>query len=108
VEVCEDGKPALTRFHLLQAYSDCCYAEVRLFTGRTHQIRAHAKSIGLPLAGDDRYASKESVRIWKKRGLGRVFLHAHRLELEAPSGKQLSLDAPLPASLRKVLDGLEE
>ena len=108
VEVCEDGKPALTRFQLLQAYRDCCYAEVRLFTGRTHQIRAHARHIGLPLAGDERYAGKESTKKWKKRGLGRIFLHAHRMGLEAPSGEPLTLDAPLPATLRNVLDGLEE
>jgi 23S rRNA pseudouridine955/2504/2580 synthase len=107
VEVREDGKSALTRFHLLHAYTQCSYAEVELFTGRTHQIRAHAKHIGLPLAGDVRYASRESVKRWKKRGLGRVFLHAHRLELEAPSGQRLSIDAPLPGALRKVLDGLE-
>jgi len=80
---------------------------VELFTGRTHQIRAHAKHIGMPLAGDERYASHESVRRWKKRGLRRVFLHAHRLGLESPSGEQLTVDAPLPATLRKVLDELE-
>jgi 23S rRNA pseudouridine955/2504/2580 synthase len=107
VEVSEEGKPSRTRFHLLQAWSDCCYAEVELFTGRTHQIRAHATHIGLPLAGDDRYAGKESVRKWKKRGLGRIFLHAHRLELESPTGKRLTLDAPLPDPLRKILDSLE-
>ena len=106
VEVSEDGKPALTRFRLLQKYSDSSYAEVELFSGRTHQIRAHAKHIGLPLAGDDRYTSRESIRKWKKRRLSRTFLHAHRLELELPSGNRLSVDAPLPPPLRKVLDGL--
>jgi 23S rRNA pseudouridine955/2504/2580 synthase len=108
VEVSEQGKAALTRFHLLQGYRDCSYAEVELFTGRTHQIRAHAKHLGLSLAGDDRYASKESLKKWKKRGLGRIFLHAHRLGLNAPSGESLTFDAPLPAPLRKVLDGLEQ
>lgn len=107
VVVSEDGKPALTRFHLLQAYTDSSYAEVELFTGRTHQIRAHAKHIGMPLAGDERYSSRESVRKWKKRGLGRTFLHAHRLELKTPAGQPLSVEAPLPANLRKVLDRLE-
>lgn len=107
VEVHEDGKPALTRFHLLQAYPDCSYVEVELFTGRTHQIRAHAQHLGLPLAGDDRYSSRASVRQWKKRGLGRIFLHAHRLELKAPSQQPISLEAPLPVTLRKVLDGIE-
>ena len=109
VEVDEEGgKPALSRFHLLQSYRDCSYAEVELFTGRTQQIRAHAKHIGLPLAGDDRYASRESLKKWKKRGLGRIFLHAHRLGLNTPSGESLACDAPLPAPLRKVLDGLEQ
>ena len=107
VIVSEDGKSALTRFHLLQAYADSSYAEVELFTGRTHQIRAHAKHIGMPLAGDERYSSRESVKKWKKRGLGRNFLHAHRLELKTPAGKPLSVQAPLPANLRKVLDRLE-
>jgi 23S rRNA pseudouridine955/2504/2580 synthase len=108
VKVSEQGKTALTRFRLLQAFRDCSYTEVELFTGRTHQIRAHAKHIGLSLAGDDRYASRESLKKWKKRGLGRIFLHAHRLGLKTPTGEWLTLDSPLPARLRKVLDGLEE
>jgi len=107
VEVSQDGKPALSRFHLLQAYRDCSYVEVELFTGRTHQIRAHAKHIGLPLAGDEKYSGRETLRKWKKRRLSRIFLHAHRLGLKMPSGESLTLDAPLPATLRKVLDGLE-
>jgi 23S rRNA pseudouridine955/2504/2580 synthase len=107
VEVSEHGKAALTRFHLLQAYRESSYAEAELFTGRTHQIRAHAKHIGLPLAGDDRYSGRESLKKWKKRGLGRIFLHAHRLGLNAPSGESMTFDAPLPAPLREVLDSLE-
>lgn len=105
VEVSDDGKSARTRFRLLEGFRDCSYAEVELFTGRTHQIRAHAKHIGMALAGDDRYASKESLKKWKKRGLSRVFLHAHRLEMEAPSGNVLTFEAPLPDALRKVLNG---
>jgi 23S rRNA pseudouridine955/2504/2580 synthase len=107
VEVSEQGKAALTRFHLLQAYRESSYAEAELFTGRTHQIRAHAKHIGLPLAGDDRYSGRESLKKWKKRGLGRIFLHAHRLGLNAPSEESMTFDAPLPAPLREVLDSLE-
>lgn len=107
VEVSETGKPARTRFTLLQAYSDSSYAEAELFTGRTHQIRAHAKHIGHPLAGDDRYASRKSVRAWKKMGLNRLFLHAHRLEWTSPSGARLTVEAPLPAPLCRVLDSLE-
>lgn len=107
VEVSADGKEAVTRFRRLELYRDCTYAEAELFTGRTHQIRAHARHIGLPLAGDDRYASRESLKKWKRRGLKRVFLHAHRLALTGPSGEALSFESPLPAPLRRILDELE-
>jgi len=106
VEVLEEGKPSLTRFRLLEAYADCSYVEAELFTGRTHQIRAHARHLGLPLAGDRKYASRESLKKWKARGLNRIFLHAHRLALTAPSGQELVFTAPLPDALREVLDRL--
>jgi 23S rRNA pseudouridine955/2504/2580 synthase len=106
VEVLPDGKPARTRFRLLNRYADCCYVEAELFTGRTHQIRAHARHLGLPLAGDEKYAGKESFKLWKRRGLKRVFLHAHRLELTAPKNTPLEFDAPLPRELRDILDSL--
>ncbi|MFC1690242.1 RluA family pseudouridine synthase [Pseudomonadota bacterium] len=107
VEVCEDGKKALTRFRLLQSFRDASYAEAELFTGRTHQIRAHAKYLGQALAGDERYASRESVKKWRKRGLKRVFLHAHRLGFTTAAGISHVFDAPLPLNLRKILDEQE-
>ena len=107
VNVSEDGKQARTRFRLLQRFRDCSYAEAELLTGRTHQIRAHARHLGLPLAGDAKYSDREAVKRWKGRGLGRLFLHAHRLGLQAPNGEHFEFDAPLPDSLREVLDRLE-
>jgi 23S rRNA pseudouridine955/2504/2580 synthase len=104
VAVQAEGKPSLTRFRLLEAYADCSYVEAELFTGRTHQIRAHARHLGLPLAGDRKYASRESLKKWQARGLHRIFLHAHRLALSAPSGQELEFAAPLPEPLRAVLD----
>jgi 23S rRNA pseudouridine955/2504/2580 synthase len=80
---------------------------VELFTGRTHQIRAHAKHIGMPLAADERYSDSESFRKWKKRGLKRIFLHAHRVGLTAPSGESMEFSAPLPPQLQNVLDGMD-
>lgn len=106
VEVQEEGKPSLTRFRLLEIYADCSYVEAELFTGRTHQIRAHARHLGLPLAGDRKYASRESLKKWKARGLNRIFLHAHRLALTAPPGQEVEFTAPLPEPLRAVLDCL--
>ena len=88
VAVREDGKAAHTRFRLLQAFRAASYVEAELLTGRTHQIRAHALHIGLPLAGDELYADRESVKRWRDRGLRRLFLHAHRLELALPGGER--------------------
>ena len=108
VEVSASGKPALTRFRRLEALAGCTYAEAELLTGRTHQIRVHAAYLGAPLAGDDKYGDREALRNWRRRGLKRVFLHAHRMALPRPDGSTLELDAPLPGDLRGVLDGLQQ
>ena len=108
MEVNAEGKPALTRFRRLQAFAGCTYAEAELLTGRTHQIRVHARHMGMPLAGEARYASKESVKQWKKKGLHRVFLHAQRLSFETSSGEEMEFNAPLPENLKAVLDRLED
>ena len=107
IEVSAEGKPALTRFRQLEILAGCTYAEAELLTGRTHQIRVHARHIGLPLAGEGRYASKESVKKWKQRGLHRIFLHAQRLSFPSLSGEELAFNAALPENLKVVLDGLE-
>jgi len=107
VEVDETGKPSCTRFRLLQALGDYSYVEAELLTGRTHQIRAHARYLGLPLAGDPKYADRKSLRDCRKLGLNRIFLHAHRLAVDSPAGEDLEFEAPLPDTLRRVLDTLE-
>lgn len=106
IETGSGGKAAQTRFSLLQAYRDCSYARAELLTGRTHQIRVHALHIGMPLAGDGKYASEKAVAKWRRRGLNRLFLHAHRLEFESPGGEMMTFSAPLPPRLRQVLDEL--
>jgi 23S rRNA pseudouridine955/2504/2580 synthase len=105
--VSKQGKPAMTRFRLLESFSGYSYAEAELFTGRTHQIRAHAEHIGLPLAGDKKYSERKSLRLWRKRGLKRIFLHAHHLGVSSPANESLEFNAPLPGVLRDVLDHLE-
>ena len=107
VEVSVEGKAALTRFHLLQALCGASYAEAELLTGRTHQIRVHALHLGMPLAGDQKYAGRESLKTWRARGLRRIFLHAHSLKIEDVNGQVMDFNAPLPPELRTVLSGLE-
>ena len=108
VEVSSEGKPALTRFRRLETLADCTYAEAELLTGRTHQIRVHAAHLGMPLAGDDKYGERSAVSEWRRRGLRRIFLHAHRMVCPRPDGTSLELSAPLPDDLRQVLDDLTQ
>lgn len=82
--------------------------EVKLLTGRTHQVRVHAESENHPLAGDQRYGDADFNKAMKQLGLGRLFLHAHQLAITHPLSKQkLKVTAPLPDELQAVLENLK-
>ena len=105
-EVNPAGQPARSWFRAVSVFRDCTLAEVILDTGRTHQIRAHAASMGCPVAGDSRYGDPAADARLKELGLSRLFLHADQLGFEC-AGRH-TVDAPLPAELRTVLDALFE
>jgi 23S rRNA pseudouridine1911/1915/1917 synthase len=93
------SRQARTHFTVLELLPRESYLEARLETGRTHQIRAHFSAIGHPLAGDVTYGGGE------RYGLGRQFLHAHRLAFTHPrSGERLSFASPLPEDLEAALE----
>jgi 23S rRNA pseudouridine1911/1915/1917 synthase len=92
------SRQARTHFEVLELLPAESYLEVKLETGRTHQIRAHFGAIGHPLIGDATYGGEE------KYGLSRQFLHAHRLAFAHPvSGEALSFRSELPADLAAAL-----
>ncbi len=76
--------------------------------GRTHQVRVHAEALGLPLLGDDQYGDRAAnARAKKSFGLKRQALHAWRLTFTHPlTGKDIRLEAPLPADLRQAVAAL--
>jgi 23S rRNA pseudouridine1911/1915/1917 synthase len=89
---------ARTHFTVLEALPRETYLEVRLETGRTHQIRAHMAAIGHPLVGDATYGGE------RRYGLERQFLHAHRLAFTHPvSGEEMVFESELPADLEAAL-----
>ncbi len=108
VQVAAGGKPSLSHFRMLERRGGHSYCEVRIETGRTHQIRAHARHIGHPVAGDDKYGDPDvNRRLREQAGLRRLFLHAASLEFALDAGKTpYVLNAPLPAELLAVLDRL--
>lgn len=109
VQVHRDGKPSLSHFRVLERRGGHSYCEVRIETGRTHQIRVHAQHIGHPVAGDDKYGDAEvNKRLREQAGLRRLFLHAASLEFSLDGGRaQYLLDAPLAPELVEVLDRLK-
>jgi 23S rRNA pseudouridine955/2504/2580 synthase len=107
VKVARDGKPSVTEFKRRERYAKATLVEARPITGRTHQIRVHAQSMGHPLAGDDRYGDDQANRDFKQLGLKRLFLHAAETAFRHPrTGAALRFEAPLPEELRQFLDCL--
>lgn len=102
------GKPSLSHFKVLERRGGHSYCEVRIDTGRTHQIRVHAQHIGHAVAGDDKYGDPVvNKRLREQIGLKRMFLHAASLEFALDGGKtQYQLNAPLADELVEGLDRL--
>lgn len=99
------GRPSTTGYRVRERFAQWTQLELDLVTGRTHQIRVHLEAIGHPVAGDPVYGTGTSRK--GPPGLDRMFLHAWRLELAAPSdGHLIRATAALPDSLESVLEGL--
>lgn len=95
----EDGQPARSSFKRLEQLGARDFVEVRIETGRTHQIRAHARYLDAPVSGDERYNPGSPPA-----GLDRLFLHAGYLRLPWPEDQVFS--SPLPAELNQILERL--
>jgi 23S rRNA pseudouridine955/2504/2580 synthase len=108
VQVNAAGKASVSHFKVLERRGGQSYCEVRIETGRTHQIRVHAQHIGHPIAGDDKYGDPDAnKRLREQVGLKRLFLHASTLEFALDGGKApYLLNAPLVPELIDVLDRL--
>ena len=108
VQVNPIGKPSLSHFRVLERRGGHSYCEVRIETGRTHQIRAHAQHIGHAVAGDDKYGDQViNKRLREQVGLKRLFLHAASLQFALDDGKApYVLNAPLAPDLAAALSKL--
>jgi 23S rRNA pseudouridine1911/1915/1917 synthase len=92
------GKPARTTFELLHNFAQGCWLRCTLHTGRTHQIRVHAASIGHPLLADPLYGGAPAA------GMQRQALHAWRLAFAHPAtGRELVFTAPPPPDFQQAL-----
>lgn len=101
-EVMKDGQHALTKYKVIERYSDATLVQVKIETGRTHQIRVHMKYIGHPIIGDILY-NKESDLI------NRQALHAHYFKFNHPrTGEEKEVKANLPEDMKELLYQLRD
>ena len=112
--VVERGRPARTRYRVMERYRAQTRVRIELDTGRTHQIRVHFAHIRAPLVGDALYGGRPRLPKAPLPALLRVLqpfsrqaLHARRLEFSHPeSGDELAFESPLPADLSGLLEAL--
>ena len=101
------GRTAKTEWKLVACWPGASLLELRLHTGRTHQIRVHAAAAGCPVAGDPVYGGVNALT--RAAGISRQLLHAHRLSFTHPkSGEYLSFEAPPPADFKAFQSYLDE
>lgn len=100
----QDGKEALTEYDVIERFKTATLVDVKIHTGRTHQIRTHFKAIGHPVVGDAIYHIK-MVNI-RPIEMDRLFLHAHKLTITLGNGKRKTFVSPLPGELKEMLETL--
>ena len=97
------GRASITRYRVLALVPGYSLIEAYPETGRTHQLRVHFATIGHPIAGDTTYGTAK-----RTLGLKRQFLHASKLTLTVPSGKEVTVESPLPPDLSAIFERLSE
>ena len=101
VMVDQTGKEARSLFTPIDYFNDATHIEIKLFTGRTHQIRVHAAHAGFPVAGDPKYGDQKFNRMLKAKGFKRMYLHAHTLGFTLQ--KKYKITAPLDTEWQKLI-----
>ena len=105
VKVSSKGKSALSSISLKKQFKNCCLVDIKIDTGRMHQIRVHAASINQPVCGDTKYGDIEVNKKFREYGLKRMFLHSKSVSFYYK--KEHKVEAPLPNDLSMVIDKLK-
>lgn len=102
----QDGRRALTEFQIKQAFINYTLLDVKIKTGRTHQIRVHLSAYGHPIVGDELYGTRKTKEQNKKLDLQRLFLHAWQLGFTDLQGEEQIFESELPDELQKFLQNI--
>ncbi|MDT4938578.1 MAG: rRNA synthase [Pseudonocardiales bacterium] len=101
--VVESGRPSVTHYETVEAFRAASLLDIRLETGRTHQIRVHLAAVRHPCVGDLTYGADPVLA--RRLGLTRQWLHARALGFDHPSsGEWVEFESPFPPDLQHALD----
>lgn len=104
VRVDKNGKESTSHFRKIEQFNDVTLMEIKIVTGRTHQIRVHSQYIGHCVAGDNKYGNFACNQRLKERGLKRLFLHSAQISFKHPdTGSHMTIKAPLTDELEQFL-----
>ena len=107
MQAADNGARAVSHFECQQQFEyddiQASLMRVQIETGRTHQIRVHARHQNHPLAGDEKYGDKTFNAQMKSLGLNRLFLHASKLQLTLPNIGNIKAEAEMPKELQDVI-----
>lgn len=99
--ITEEGKPSITKYHVVERYNKGTLLKVKIETGRTHQIRVHLDSIGHPIIGDSLYNKTSDL-------IKRQALHSFSLVFKQPrTNEKIELEAKLPEDMRRVIEAIK-
>ncbi|MFB9741311.1 RluA family pseudouridine synthase [Pseudonocardia sulfidoxydans] len=105
--VVEGGRPSVTHYDTIEAFRAASLLDIRLETGRTHQIRVHFSAMRHPCVGDVTYGADPTLA--KRVRLDRQWLHAHELGFAHPAdGRRVDFTSPYPADLSRALELLQD
>ena len=106
--IAKTGRPALSHIHTIHHDGKLSVVQVRIATGRTHQIRVHLQDHGTPIYGDDVYGMADwNKALSTRRGITRPLLHAQRLEIDHPvTGESLVFEAPVANDMLEVMNAI--
>jgi len=107
VRVDPKGKHAISLFTPVQKFTQATLMRVKLITGRTHQIRVHARHTGHPVAGDTKYGDDFFNRNMAAMGLERLYLHAESISFTLPDVGSYDVQAPMDSGLELLLSKLD-
>ncbi|WBF65298.1 MAG: RluA family pseudouridine synthase [Candidatus Kinetoplastibacterium crithidii] len=108
VVVSPEGQHAHTIVDLIRHYGDYSLLNIKILSGRTHQIRVHLSHSGFPIIGDSKYGSEEHDLFFIQNGFKRMFLHAHGLKFLHPSTKEIiELESCMPVECDRILNILK-